>query len=147
MGDLDTYQGSSGDSALVRFLFPEPAERRAGAILRWWERRRIQYNLVVGASGLTAMGIAALFSILPPHAPGFIFPLAGIVIVGVMANICYSLGSLVEIAVHKLWGRRVLPIGPTLFRQGIFFSIGLTLVLPTIMLTLTWLVRVLSIPF
>jgi len=145
MGDLDRYIGPSGDSALVRFLFPEPAERRAGAIIGWWERRRIPYNLVVGAAGMTAIGIAAAFSVIPPGLPGFVFPLGGIIVVGVLANLCYSLGALVEIATHRLWGRRVLPVGPTLFRQGLLFSVGVTLVLPTIMLTIAWILRVLSI--
>jgi hypothetical protein len=33
----------------------------------------------------------------------------------------------VEVAVDKIWGRPVLPVGPALFRIGLTFSVGLTL--------------------
>jgi len=56
------------------------------------------------------------------------------VAVGAIANIAYTLGSIVEVTVNNVWGRRVLPVGPVLFRQGVLFSVGLTLVLPTIIL-------------
>lgn len=30
---IDSYEGPTGDSALVRLLYPTPADRRPGAIL------------------------------------------------------------------------------------------------------------------
>jgi len=130
---IDSYEGPSGDGALVRLLYPTPAERRAGAIIKWWEKRRLPFNLIVGASGMVTLGVNALVYGLPGGPVGFLGP---VVVVGVLANVAYTLGSVVEVAVHRLWGRRVLPVGPILFRQGVLFSVGLTLVLPMIILTI-----------
>jgi len=140
--DTPEYPARTASSPLVRFLFPEPADRRAGAIIKWWEKRRLPYNLIVGGSGLLTMGLASLGSLVPPAHPQVFFALAPIAVVGLLANICYTLGPAIEIAAHKLWGGRMLPVGPTLFRNGLMFSVGLTLVLPTIMMVLSWLVRV-----
>lgn len=136
-----------GRSTLGDFLFPAPAERSTGAIFRWWEARRLRYNLIVGGSGLLALGIGALFSWLPPAAPGFVFPAVAVVVYGVMANLCYTLGSVVEIAVHKIWGREVLPAGPALFRAGLTFSVGLTLLFPAIIIVFVWIIRVILAVF
>jgi len=126
---IDSYEGPRGDGALVRLLYPRPAERRPGAIIGWWEKRRLPYNLIVGACGLTTLGLHALVHGL--H--GWTF--GAVVGVGVFANVAYTLGSLAEVTVNKVWGRKVLPVGPVLFRQGVLFSVGLTFVLPTIILT------------
>ena len=125
---IDSYEGPSGDGSLVRLLYPAPAERRTGAIIKWWEKRRLPYNLIVGASGLATLGLHALVYGLNGGTFG------AVVAVGAIANIAYTLGSIVEVTVNNVWGRRVLPVGPVLFRQGVLFSVGLTLVLPTIIL-------------
>ncbi|MFV1986489.1 MAG: hypothetical protein ACC682_04370 [Gemmatimonadota bacterium] len=133
---------TTGDTALVRFLFPKPAERRTGAIVAWWEKRRIAYNLIVGGAGLATMGLATVASLLPPDPPRFYFSFVPIVVVGILANVCYTLGPIVEVATNRFFGRKLLPIGPTLFRNGLVFSVGVVFVLPTIIMTLAWLVRV-----
>jgi hypothetical protein len=138
------YPVPTGRSAVVNFLFPEPAERRPGAIVRWWESRRLPFNLIVGGSGLISLGLVALASSIPPNPHGFIFSWAPVVVYGVLANICFSLGPATELALEKLWGRRVLPTGPVLFRSGVMFSVGLTLVLPAILLTIGWILRVIG---
>ena len=46
----------------------------------------------------------------------------------------------VEIALQRLWRGRVHPVGPLLFRQGLSFSVGLTL-LPVFLASATWVVR------
>ncbi len=56
--------------------------------------------------------------------------------VGVFANVAYTLGSIIEVTVNNVWGKKVLPVGPMLFRQGVLFSVGLTFVLPTIIITI-----------
>jgi len=127
---IDSYEGPRGDGALVRFLYPAPAERRAGAIVMWWEKRRLPYNLIVGASGLVTLGLHALVHGLNGG------NLTAVMIVGVLANVAYTFGSIIEVAVSKRWGRRVLPLGPVLFRQGVLFSVGLTFVLPTIIIAI-----------
>ncbi|MDH3734605.1 MAG: hypothetical protein OEU54_13835 [Gemmatimonadota bacterium] len=138
---LDSYEGPSGDSALVRLLYPAPAERRAGAIFKWWEKRRLPYNLIVGASGLATLTLNALVFGPPSGAAEVFFPIAA---VGIFANIAYTLGSIVEVTVNNRWGRNVLPVGPVLFRQGVLFSVGLTFVLPTIIITIGAIARTLG---
>jgi hypothetical protein len=118
---------------LARFLFPVPAERRAGAILRWWEARRLPYNLVVGGAGLVTLGVVRVVTWLPGIQEGMP-PLGVVAIYGALANLCYLLGPAVEIALHALWGRSVLPTGPALYRMGLTFAVGLTL-LPALILT------------
>jgi len=127
---IDSYEGPSGDGALVRLLYPTHAERRTGAIIKWWEKRRLPYNLIVGASGLVTLGLHALVYGLQGGT------LVAVGAVAVMANVAYTLGSIVEVTANRLWGRQVLPVGPLLFRQGVLFSVGLTFVLPTIIITI-----------
>lgn len=131
---------------LTEFLFPVPAERRPGAILSWWERRRLAYNVWVGTAGAVTVGAGLLFSILPPHAPGL--PGAGmwvpVLIFGTLANVFYSAGAAVEIVVNAVWGRELLPIGPALYRMGLTFSVGLAL-FPTLIMVIGWLLKVVGI--
>lgn len=135
------------NTPLVDFLFPAPAERRPASIIAWWEKRRLPFNLVVGGSGLVTLGLAAISSALPPAPGGPASALFPILAYGALANICYTLGPATEIALHKVWGRRVLPAGPVLFRAGLVLSVGLTLVIPTILLVLGWLFRFLGTVF
>jgi hypothetical protein len=115
--------------ALVEFLFPFPAARRTTmGILMWWESRRMPYNVAVGTAGL--ISLAAIYLTHP--GPGFPIPWQPIVAYGVMANICYSGGAVAEIIAHRLWGEEVLPMGPAVFRHGLIFSVGLSL-LPVLM--------------
>jgi len=132
---------------LADFLYPVPAERRAGAIIRWWESRRIPFNLIVGGSGVVSLSFIALMSMLPPNAHGFTFPFIPIVAYAILANLCYSLGPAVEVSVEKLSGGSILPTGPLLLRAGLTFSVGLTLVLPMILVVIGWIVRVLGLAF
>jgi hypothetical protein len=114
-------------SALVRLLFPVPDVRRSPAtLLVWWESRRPTYNLIVGGTGLVTLAVLRVLSWLPPHIP-FDVPLALVVVYGICANLCYTFGFAVEALLQRLWGEEVAPVGPTLFRHGLVFSIGLTL--------------------
>jgi hypothetical protein len=133
-------------TALTDFLFPAPAQRSVRGIIYWWESRRLKYNLIVGASGLLALSIVEVLSWVPPGRYPFSVPLPIIGVFGVMANVCYTFGSVVEVAIEKLWGRKALPTGPTLFRMGLTFSLGLTQ-LPTLLASFTWAFRVLRALF
>ncbi len=53
----DRSSGSIEMTALSEFLFPAPAKRTAGAILGWWEKRRLSYNAAVGSAGLVSVGL------------------------------------------------------------------------------------------
>jgi len=131
-------------NALTEFLFPAPAPRTTWQIVRWWESRRLAYNAIVGGAGLVTLAVARLVTWLPPD-PIFqpVFDWRPIVAYGVLANLCYLMGPAIEAAIHKLWGREVLPTGPALFRMGLTFSVGLTL-LPILLVVLGWIFRVLG---
>jgi hypothetical protein len=128
-------------SFVSEVLFPLPAIRRTPlGILTWWESRRLIYNAIVGATGLVTLGITGAISLIPPGLPGVRPPLLAILAYGVLANICYTFGPFVEIALQKIWKNRVLPVGPSLFRQGLAFSVGLT-ALPIIVASGLWVAR------
>jgi hypothetical protein len=114
-------------TALTRLLFPAPAIRRSPEkLFVWWESRRPTYNLIVGGAGLLTLGTIQVLSLLPPHVPLQV-PWQVVVVYGVLANACYSFGFMLESLLAKLWGDEVAPVGPTLFRHGLIFSVGLTL--------------------
>ena len=142
---LSRFDSPAPPSTIADFLYPVPAARRPGAIIRWWEARRIPFNLIVGGSGVASLGIISLISILPPSAHGFSIPFLGIVAYGVLANLCYSLGPATELLIEKLSGGKILPTGPLLLRAGLTFSVGLTLVLPVILVVIGWIVRVIGL--
>lgn len=133
-------------SSLVDFLYPAPARRNVPSILRWWEKRRLPYNLIVGSVGALATGVVIFFATIPPLGtpPPGIEILVPIAAFGVMANVCYTFGSVVEIVAHKMWGRDVLPVGPALYRIGLTFSVGLAL-LPAVLILVIWVLRVLAV--
>ena len=125
---------------LTEFLFPAPARRSVGGIVRWWESRRLAYNVFVGSAGLVSLGVVNLITSLssvPPINGQWI----AVVVFGVMANVCYLLGPAIEIALQKLWGEKLLPVGPGLFRMGLTFSVGLAL-FPALLFMIAWVVQV-----
>ena len=121
-------------SALVEVLYPLPDQRRTAlSLLGWWESRRLVYNQAVGLTGLFTLAVAWLIG---PEGglPIAMMPQVALVY-GVMANLCYSMGWGVEVAARLLWGRQAPRLGPLLFRQGLIFSVGLTL-LPVLLMTM-----------
>lgn len=128
---------------LTEFLFPAPARRTVGGIVRWWESRRLAYNLFVGGAGLLSLGIMKLIALVPPGLAGARAPWQGVVVFGVMANVCYLLGPTIELALQKLWGEKLLPVGPALFRIGLTFSVGLAL-FPALLFMIAWVIQVVS---
>lgn len=129
-------------SALVNTLYPLPDLRRTPlSLFRWWESRRWLYNQVVGAAGLVTLFTVFLFSALtgvpaPAAREALVIALA----YGTLANACYSLGWFVEIGARVVWGAKAPDLGPLLFREGLIFSVGLTL-LPILMTGLLAVVR------
>lgn len=129
---------------LTEFLFPAPAERRPGAIFAWWEKRRLAYNVWVGSAGLVSVAGGLVLSLLPPFSGGGLslgFLIQPIVVFGVLANVFYTSGAVVEILAHKLFGRELLPVGPALYRMGLTFSVGLAL-FPLLIMVISWVVMV-----
>ena len=130
-------------SAVTRFFFtPVRESRSTWAVIKWWESRRLAYNLTVGAAGLLTLGAHGLFfSLLPPRAPGQGVAWAVVPFYAVLANLCYTLGSAADLFIRRKWGDAYEAVGPTMFRYGFVFSVGLTL-LPIPMFAIGWLFRV-----
>jgi poly(A) polymerase Pap1 len=96
--------------------------------IKWWESRRIFYNIAVGIAGL--IPIAILYdSILQI---GFFNSIIGIVIYAILVNICYCFGWGIDILKsfyleNPSYGKSKL----TLLVLGVIFSMWFTL-------TITW---------
>jgi hypothetical protein len=130
--------------AVDKFFFtPLYFPRTVWSVLRWWEARRPLFNVAVGTAGLFTLGVVGALSRLPPR-PGGTVDLAGlaggILIYGVLANLCYSLGAPADLLLRRLLGERAAAAGPVLFRYGFVFSVGLTL-LPIPLAVVGWVFR------
>jgi hypothetical protein len=107
----------------------------AWEVIGWWESRRVSFNLIVGSAGIlscivvgaVAMGASVLFDsdFGLPDPPGF--ALVGILLYGIMANICFTGGWLAELFVRRLWPREANRFATTSFSLGLIFSVLLTL--------------------
>jgi len=125
-------------------LYPAAAQRRTTAsLLGWWESRRMLFNGIVGGTGLFTLLVTRLIAFVPPGVP-FMFDWRPIVAFGVLANVCYTFGWAVESVAQRIWGEKCPTLGPVLFRQGLAFSVGLTL-LPILLVSIAWVVRVASL--
>lgn len=132
-------------SALTRFFFRNEVTCRTPLeVVGWWESRRAAYNAAVGATGLFTLASVHLIALLPPTPlsipwqPTVFIPL----IYGLMANVAYTGGWITELWIRNRLGREMEPVGPTIFRYGFAFSLGLTL-FPVAIISLFKLVSVL----
>ena len=122
------------------FFTPIYYPRNSWSVIKWWESRRLLFNVSVGATGLVSLGAATFFATLPPHPARFLVPAVVVLVYGVLANICYTLGAPVDLLLRRRLGERAAAVGPVLFRYGFVFSLGLTL-LPIPLAVLSWVVR------
>ena len=123
---------------LVQVLFPDPTLVRTPLrLLRWWESKRLAYNLVVGGAGMVTLGVIALLRALPGPLQHAFIPWPAIAIYGVLANACYSSGWVVKSLLQRWLKRDTYALGPALFRHGLVFSVGLTL-FPAALMSLVW---------
>ena len=101
--------------------------------------KRLKFSSFVATPTCTQLAVAEF---LAPGGAGFVLvPWQPIVLFGVLANVCYTLGPVIESTVHKIWGNQLLPIGPGLYRMGLTFSVGLAL-LPGMIFTISLIIRV-----
>jgi hypothetical protein len=127
---------------LQKLLFEPTLVRAPVRIVHWWESRRLSYNLIVGTTGVaTLVYINALEFVL---GQGMLTPVTGsnaaahgiaIATYGVLANVCYTMGWVTETIVERWLKRPIYGLGPALFRHGLVFSVGLTL-LPAVLVTI-----------
>ena len=123
--------------ALLGWLFTRPiGPLPSGAVIRWWEARRVPYNMIVGMVGLISSSVmvavaftcesrgGALIGLPDPPA----FALVAVLLYGILANVCYSGGWITELLVAKLWFVDTARFGPIAFTLGIAFSVLVTLI-------------------
>ena len=131
---------------LGEVLFPPADYRRTTlSLLNWWESRRATFNIIVGSAGVFTLVVVRVISWMPPGVP-VPFDWRPVAAYGLLANVCYSFGWAIEATAQRIWGEKCPAFGPALFRQGLAFSVGLTL-LPIIVVSIGWLARVASFFF
>ena len=117
----------------------------AGAVIHWWESRRVFYNIIVGITGVITIGLLVANSGLRGDDCGIpdppLFGLFAIVGYGVMANVCYTLGAFAEIVARITLGRdNASKLGRTSFVVGLALSVILTIA-PAVLVPLLCLAR------
>src|SRR5256885_2293860 len=137
---LSTWGGPSPWSRCIRSVGGSRRSSSAGALHGCATSECPFFSLCVGSTGLLSLGLATLIGHLPPHPGGFPAPWRVVLVYGVMANLCYTLGALADLTLRRALGERAPAVGPVLFRYGFVFSLGLTL-LPIPLAALGWLVR------
>jgi hypothetical protein len=126
---------------LGEILFPPADNRRTTvSLLSWWEARRGTFNLIIGATGLFTLLALRIISWIPPFVD-VPFDWRPVAAYGLLANVCYTFGWATESVAQRVWGDRCPALGPALFRQGVAFSVGLTL-LPILLVSFAWVARV-----
>src|SRR5690349_23290489 len=110
---------------LQKVLFEPTLVRSAPQVVKWWESRRLFYNIVVGTTGLGTLAAAALAGVIshgriegPPWQLPFVY--------GIAANIFYTFGWAIELGVERWLKRPVFGFGPALVRHGLVVAVGLT---------------------
>ena len=68
-----------------------------------------------------------VIALLPPLSMNMPIFWPGVLAYGVLANLFYSLGFMTEAVMQRAWRDDTPRVGPPLFRQGLIFSVGLTL--------------------
>jgi hypothetical protein len=135
-------------NALEKYFFtPVYYPRSMWSVLGWWESRRPLYNVAVGAAGVATILTATAIELLPPHGSPVLIPWGvlarGVLVYGVLANVCYPLGAPADLLLRRVLGDRAAAAGPVLFRYGFVFSLGLTL-LPIPIAAIGWVFRLIS---
>lgn len=119
-------------SILKRFItwfFSRPPEPLSPLrIVAWWEVRRIPYNVIVGITGIMGLALYYLFITMANGLePGedLVEPMA-LIMAPFFINICYTAGWIVELPANVIRHKGSSPIGPTLLKLGVGFSIFVT---------------------
>ena len=99
-------------------------------IVRWWEIRRILYNAILFVVGITSiLAMELLMDKVVPVGEDAIEPLAlaiGVLAYGVMANLCYTSGWVVELHANRTDPARARSRGKKMFLAGLWYSCLLT---------------------
>lgn len=121
---------------VITRLFRQPAaSSRPAAIIAWWERRRIAYNVLVGLVGLITSAVMVMVAFTCesrggapvglPDPPAL--AIVGVLVYGALANVCYTGGWITELLVVNFWDADTSRFGPIAYTLGTGFSALLTL--------------------
>lgn len=117
------------------FLHTGDGPRQCGAIIRWWETKRLMYNLMVGLAGLPTVFVMLRYHELYPDLrvaqPAFIT--FYVINYAVMANLCYTLGPISELFAGRSFGKSAGHVGSVLWMLGTVFSVAMTLLVFVVM--------------
>jgi hypothetical protein len=119
-----------------RLFRRERSPERAWDVIAWWESRRIPYNLIVGATGIASAIVMLLTGLVTEHVVGEaigvpgspLFAIIAVIFYGIMANICFTGGWIIELLSRRTWGTRAEAFGEIAFTWGTLCSVLLTLV-------------------
>ena len=100
----------------------------------WWEARRIPYNLIVGSAGIVTCVVVGFIAVAAqeffnsdfgvPDPP--FFALFGVILYGILANICFTAGWIVELFLRRFSPRKADRFATNGFFYGVIFSVFLT---------------------
>ncbi|MDX2304761.1 MAG: hypothetical protein NW226_18265 [Microscillaceae bacterium] len=103
-------------------------------LVRWWEKHRIHFNILVGLSGILGLWVYRTYNLI------YYYPeiLLEMVIYGILANICYTMGWALEILriTYKIPFPPLDRFKEVLFYGGVFFSVAFTFLMAFL---LTWI--------
>ena len=111
-------------------LVPEHPAFSTSQVILWWELRRLPYNgllLIIGV--LSIIGMERIISPVLPLGVDAVEPMLlvpGIALYGFMANLCYTMGWVLELWNRKRDSFAARERGLRMFRTGMFFSCVLT---------------------
>jgi hypothetical protein len=102
----------------------------------WWETRRASYNLIVGGTGIITCAVILIIGAAAsiffnsdfglPDPP--LFAIFGVIVYGVMANVCFTGGWVTELIVRRVWADEADRFATSAFSLGLAFSVLLTLI-------------------
>ena len=127
--------------SLLSWPTVDPAEYQRTDIVRWWEARRLHFNVYVGVVGVITwflMLIAGSAAVKPGE--DFEEPLAmifGPVVYAIIANACYTLGWIADTVSSQSRPR----VG--LYKAGVIFSVVLT-AFPGAGAVVAWLITLIT---
>jgi hypothetical protein len=112
---------------------PAPYGRRD--LVKWWEARRLRFNVWVGSVGvITWLLVLFVGSLAVKPGEDFEEPfmmIFGPIVYGVLANVCFSFGWIVDTTLYRGRPRAAL------YKAGLIFSVILT-ALPGIWAVAAW---------
>lgn len=130
--------------SFFKWLVRPPEKQSWLYIIKWWELRRIPYNLIVGLMGIVSLGLFFLFINLAHELkPGedAVEPVA-LMFAPIAINVLYTGGWITELFLRIICRWTSSYIGPVLFGIGILFSIC-AIFFPSALWFVIWIVRAL----